>query len=209
MFHLPKSWMYTAPLPRTKSISAAPMLTLGGSLSIDGEPVDVDGWPCTVGHNWGMQHAERWLWLHADAETGEGPLWLDVVVGRIRLGPLTTPWIANGALSIGGRRHRLGGVRPRAGTRVVEHERGATVRLRGSGISVAARSEIDLPRSVAWVYADPAGHTSEVVNSSVAVTTLTIRRDGHPLFEVTSPVSAFEVGGRERTFEVALQPFAD
>ena len=209
MFHLPKPWMYTAPIPRTKSISAAPALTLGGTLTIDGESIDVDGWPCTIGHNWGAEHAERWIWLHADAESGEGPVWLDVVIGRIRLGPVTTPWIANGALSIGGRRHRLGGVRPRAGTQVIEHDRGATIRLRGSAISVVARSEIDLPRSVAWVYAGPAGHTSEVVNSSVTRTTLTIRRDDHPELELTSPVSAFELGGRERAFEVALQPFAD
>jgi hypothetical protein len=216
MFHLPKPWMYTAPIPRTKSISAAPVLTLGGTLTVDGEDVDVAGWPCTIGHNWGAEHAERWIWLHADADDAaatatatKGRVWLDVVIGRIRLGPVTTPWIANGALSIDGRRHRLGGVRLRAGTQVVEHSSGATVRLRGSGISVVARSEIDLPRSVAWTYADPAGHTSEVVNSSVARTTLAIRREGHPALELTSPVSAFELGARERTFEVALQPFAD
>lgn len=209
MFHLPKPWMYTAPVPRTKSISVAPVLTLGGSLTVEGESVDIDGWPCTIGHNWGAEHAERWIWLHADAECGEGPVWLDVVIGRIRLGPLTTPWIANGALSISGRRHRLGGIRPGAGTGVTEHATGATVRLRGSGIIVEARPEIELPRSVAWVYADPAGHTSEVVNSSVARTSLTIRRDGHPPLDVASPVGAFELGGRERAFEIALQPFAD
>ena len=209
LFHLPKAWMYRAPIPRTKSISAAPTLTLGGSLSIDGEAIDVDGWPCTLGHNWGGEHAERWMWLHADAGTGEGPVWLDVVIGRIRVGPVTTPWIANGAVSIAGHRHRLGGLRPRAGARVTENDRGATVGLRGNGISVEARTEIDLPRSVAWVYAGPAGDTSEVVNSSVARTTLTIRRDHGPPLELTSPVSAFELGARERAFEVALQPFSD
>jgi hypothetical protein len=209
MFHLPRPWMYSAPVPRTKSISAAPFLTLGGTLTVDGEGVDIEGWPCTIGHNWGSEHAERWIWLHADALVGAEPVWLDVVIGRIRLGPVTTPWIANGAVSIGGRRHRLGGIRPRSGTRVSEHDGGATVGLRGSGVSVVARAEIDLPRSVAWVYAGPAGHSSEVVNSSVARTTLTIRRDGHAEIEVTCPVSAFELGGRERAFEVALQPFAD
>ena len=209
--HLPHPWMYSSPVPRTKSISAAPLLTLGGALTVDGEDVDVEGWPCTIGHNWGTEHAERWIWLHADADAvaGEDAVWLDVVIGRIRVGPVTTPWIANGAVSIGGRRHRLGGVRPRAGTRVGEDDRGATVRLRGTGISVLARAEMDPPRSVAWVYADPAGHTSEVVNSSVARTTLTIRRDDHPELELTCPAGAFELGGRERAYEVALQPFAD
>ena len=29
----------------------------------DREP-RVDGWPGMVGHNWGAEHAERWIWLH-------------------------------------------------------------------------------------------------------------------------------------------------
>lgn len=201
--------MYTAPVPRTKSISAAPRLTLAGSLVVDGEPVDVGGWPCTIGHNWGAEHAERWIWLHADADLEDGPVWLDLVIGRIRLGPVTTPWIANGALSLAGRRHCLGGVFPGAGTGVTEHDRGATVVVRGHDLAVTARSEIDLPSGVAWTYADPAGHTSEVVNSSVARTLLTVEREGHPTIQVAAPVSAFELGAPRRAFDVPLQPFPD
>jgi hypothetical protein len=212
MFHLPRPWMYTAPLPRTKSLSAAPMLTLAGSLEVDGDAVAVDGWPCSIGHNWGAEHAERWIWLHADAvapaETGDGPVWLDVVVGRIRVGPVTTPWIGNGAVSVAGRRHRVGGLRPGA-TRVAEHDRGATVTVRGNGVTVEARSDIDLSRCVGWTYADPAGNTREVVNCSVARTALRIRRDGRPPLEVTAPVSAFELGAPRRAFDVPLQPFPD
>ena len=209
MFHLPKPWMYTAPVPRTKSISAAPMLRLAGSLQIDGKPVDIDGWPCTIGHNWGAEHAERWLWLHADGDAGEGPVWLDAIVGRIKLGPVTTPWIANGAVSIAGRRHRLGGVRFGVNTPVTEHDRGATVQLRGADITVELRAEVELPRCVGWTYADPAGHTSEVVNSSVARTDLRIERPGEATLEITAPVSAFEIGGHRRGLDVPLQPFPD
>jgi hypothetical protein len=204
MFHLPKPWMYRAPVPRTKSMSATPRCTVAGSLTVDGVAVDVDGWPCTIGHNWGAEHAERWIWLHADA----AEVWLDVVIGRIRFGPVTTPWIGNGSLSIGGRRHRLGGLRPGA-TRVVESGRGATVTMKGGGVTVEAGSEIDVPGSVGWTYADPAGKTREVVNSSVARTSLRIQRDGRPPLEVTAPVSAFELGAARRAIEVPLQPFPD
>lgn len=209
MFHLPKPWMYTAPVPRTKSISAAPLLRLAGSLQVDGQAVDIDGWPCTIGHNWGAEHAERWLWLHADGDAGDGPVWLDAIVGRIRLGPVTTPWIANGAVSIAGRRYRLGGLRFGVNTAVTEHDRGATLRLRGRGITVELRAEVDLSRSVGWTYADPAGHTSEVVNCSVASTVLRIDRPGGAPLEVAAPVSAFEIGGRRRALDVPLQPFPD
>jgi hypothetical protein len=209
MFHLPRPWMYTAPVPRTKSMSAAPMVTVTGSLMVDGQAVDVDGWPCSIGHNWGAEHAERWIWLHVDARAGEGPVWLDVIVGRIRLGPLTTPWIANGVVSIAGGRYRLGGLRLGLATPVTEQARGAAVELRGTGIAVDVAAEIDLGSCVAWTYADPAGHTREVVNSSVARIGLTIRREGRPPLEVTSPVSAFELGADRRVFDVPLQPFPD
>ena len=209
MFHLPKSWMYTAPVPRTKSLSAAPMLRLAGSLQIDGKPVDIAGWPCTIGHNWGAEHAHRWLWLHADGEAPEGPVWLDAIVGQIRLGPVTTPWIANGAVSVAGARHRLGGLRFGVNTPVAEHARGATVQLRGSDVTVELRADVDLPRCVGWAYSDPAGHTSEVVNCSVAKTVLRIERHNGPALEVTAPVSAYEVGGRHRAIDVPLQPFPD
>ena len=204
MFHLPKQWMYAASVPRTKSMSATPLCALQGSLAVDGDEITVDGWPCTIGHNWGVEHAERWIWLHADA----GHVWLDVVIGRVRLGPVTTPWIGNGSLSVDGQRHPLGGLRPGV-TRVAEAARGATVTMKSGGVSVEARTEIELHRAVGWTYADPAGHTREVVNSSVARTTLRIDRVGRPPLDVIAPVSAFELGAARRAFEVPIQPFPD
>jgi hypothetical protein len=214
MFHLPRPWMYRARLPRTKSTSATPHCSVTGSVTVDGVVVGAEGWPCTIGHNWGAEHAERWIWLHADgrrsagADADDGPVWLDVVIGRVRLGPVTTPWIGNGALSVAGERYRLGGLRP-GSTRVVEGGRGATVTMRGRGITVESRAEIDLVGAVGWTYADPAGQTREVVNSSLARTTLQIERDGRPPLEVTAPVSAFELGAPRRPFDVPLQPFPD
>lgn len=210
LFHLPRPWMYRAPVPRTKSISAAPALRLSGTLRAGGDQIAVAGWPCSIGHNWGAEHAARWIWLHADAESAhEGRLWLDAIIGRVRLGPVTTPWIANGAVSIGGRRHRLGGLCRGVATPVTEQESGASVVLRGDGISVEVRCDVDVHRCVAWSYADPAGRMSEVVNSSVARMFLTIERAGQPRLEATSPVSAFELGAEQRAFDVPLQPFAD
>ena len=56
-----------------------------------------------VGHNWGAQHAERWIWLHGVTEEGD---WLDAAIGKVKLGRVTTPWVASGALSLGGERPR-------------------------------------------------------------------------------------------------------
>ena len=63
--HLSPAWLYRAPLPRTKLTSPAPAASFDGVLELTGRgAIDCDGWPGMVGHNWGSEHAERWIWLH-------------------------------------------------------------------------------------------------------------------------------------------------
>src|SRR6202051_2256821 len=62
--HLPWEWLYRAPLPRTKLTSPAPAASFEGALEIGGQrALDLRGWRGMVGHHWGSEHAERWIWL--------------------------------------------------------------------------------------------------------------------------------------------------
>ncbi len=187
--HLSPDALYRAPLPRTKSESPLPSLRLSGRVG----DLELDGWPGMLGHNWGTEHAERWIWLHgvfADA-------WLDVVVGRVRVGPLLTPWIANGAVSVDGVRHR---VRGRA--RVDEDPLGATVRV--GGLTVEARSAPD--RVVVWRYSDPEPHSEHhTANGSVATLTATLA--GRRLH--TPHGGVYELGMREQDHGLVVLPFTD
>ena len=134
--HLPREWMYRAPLPRTKLESPLPSATFDGTLEVgEARPVEVAGWRGMAGHNWGAEHAATWIWLHGVAFEGEPGAWLDLSVGRVRVGPLLTPWIANGALHVGGERTRLGGPRP---ARVEATPEGC--RVETAGAVVEARS---------------------------------------------------------------------
>jgi hypothetical protein len=75
-----------------------------GLLQVDGREVSVSGWRGTAGHNWGSEHADSWVWLHA-ADFGAAPeAWLELVLARIRVGPARSPWTAMGALGLGGER---------------------------------------------------------------------------------------------------------
>jgi hypothetical protein len=70
--------------------------------------VSVSGRRGTVGHNWGAEHADCWVWLHA-AGFGTAPqAWLELVLARIRAGPARSPWTAMGAHGLGGRSRRAG-----------------------------------------------------------------------------------------------------
>src|SRR6476646_7910205 len=64
LLHLPRRWMYTARLPRTKLTSPAPAAVFDGTLVVGGTTIGVEGWPGLVGPNWGETHAEQWIWLH-------------------------------------------------------------------------------------------------------------------------------------------------
>ena len=206
--HLRSQLLYRAPLPRTKAPSPVPDLGVGGILVVDNIPVDMTGWTGMVGHNWGTEHAARWIWLRACGLGDDGSGWLDAVLGRVRVGPVLAPWTAFGALEIDGARHNLGGLLTR-GTSVAISGRAADIGLAGPGVSVSVRAEVLPKEMVGWEYADPGGHRHEVVNCSVAEMSLVVDRgDSRKTFH-PSRRGVLEIGGDRRAFDVPLQPFPD
>jgi hypothetical protein len=199
--HLPAAWLYRAPLPRTKLLSPAPAARFSGGLTVGGRSIEVDGWRGLAGHNWGAQHAERWIWLHGLTEDAD---WLDVAIGRVRIGPFTTPWVANGVLSIAGDRHVLRRVK------VNEYPAHCTFTVSGRGIEVRGTVEAPPERFVGWVYADPDGSEHHVVNCSIADMRLQVSRGGGASAELVVPhAAAYELGMRERDHGIAIQPYPD
>jgi hypothetical protein len=192
--HLPREWMYRARLPRTKLLSLTPAAVFDGRLEIDGERIEMHGWPGMVGHNWGEQHAERWIWLHGLGFAGRGPdTWLDVAVGRIRLGPATTPWLANGALALDGERYALGGLARHVA--LAETEDSCVLRLPGQGATVIASVSAPADAFAEWDYADPDGGRHRVVNCSVADLAIRVERPGRDVLELAAPGrAAYELG---------------
>lgn len=184
--------LYRAPLPRTKLEARVPDGLVTGVLDVDGHGVEVSGWRGTVGHNWGSEHADCWVWLHA-AGFGTAPeVWLELVLARIRVGPARSPWTAMGALSLGGERIPLGGLgrRPRVAA--------CPGRLTASVPSPAARLQLAVitadDDAVAVAYADPRGGTRAVRHAALAGVELTLARHGKREFTLSSNCGAYEYG---------------
>lgn len=208
--HLPRDWMYTARLPRTKTLSPYPAASFSGRVRHGDREVELDGWPGMVGHNWGAEHAERWIWSHGAAFEGFDGAFLDLVMGRVKMGPLTTPWIANGLLVLDGERFRLGGLERVRSTNVDERPDGCSFTLTGRGIRVSGRVGAPRERFVGWVYADPHGPEHHTVNCSISDMALTVSRDGRPDVELrVDGGAAYELGMRERDHGMTIQPFPD
>jgi hypothetical protein len=211
--HLPHGLLYRAPLPRTKLTSPMPAASFDGTLELEGRdgPIELRGWPGMVGHNWGAEHAERWIWLHGTGFEGEPGAWLDVALGRVRVAGRLTPWVANGALSLDGRRHRIGGLRTR-GLRVEETVAGCELELSGEhGLKITARAAVPGESRAGWRYSDPDGKAHDVVNCSVAALELDVRLAGESAARTlrTAHGGVYELGMRERDHGVEIAPFDD
>lgn len=206
--HLPRPWMYRSPLPRTKLESPLPAATFSGSAAVGDRTLELDGWAGMVGHNWGSQHAERWIWLHGVLFEDRPDAWLDLSIGRVRIPPVTTPWIAAGVVSIDGRRIALGGPLHRPSVEEDPLALNLAVGGKGARLELTARSPRE--QTVVWRYADPDGHEHQVANCSIAAIDAVLHLDGQPPVRLrTAHGGAYELGMRETTHGLPVQPFTD
>lgn len=192
--HLPRDWMYTARLPRTKLVSPSPSAVFDGSVVVGGRSIDVSGWTGMVGHNWGEQHAEQWIWLSGLDFAGAGrDTWLDVAIGRVKVGPVTTPWIANGALSLHGLRLPLGGLGRRVAVTAADDR--CSLRIPSAKGMVSATVSAPREAFVEWDYANPDGSVHRVRNCSVADLVMSLERPSQEAVElIADGRAAYELG---------------
>ena len=209
LHHLPSERMYDAGLPKTKLLSPHPGAMFDGFVEIDGERVELRGWPGMVGHNWGSEHADTWVWLHGAALGTGGDGFFDLAAGRIKIGPLRSPWLGNGMLALDGERHRLGGLKPRA-SKIDARPGRCEFIVRGDGVTIHGVASAPLERTVGWEYADPAGGTHDSLNCSIADLELNVSREGRPDVVLNvEGAAAYELGTGEGGHGVPIQPFGD
>jgi hypothetical protein len=208
--YLPADWLYEAPLPRTKFVAPVPDAVFDGKLEVAGRSIDISGWPGMIGHNWGTEHAERWVWLEGTGFAGAAGTWFDAGAAKVRLGRRVSPWVPSGMLALDGVRHRLGGLGAIRSSSIEESADGCSFVLPGKNLVVRGRVEAPRKAFVGWVYADPTGDEHHTINCSVADLELTVERPGVPDRRLTlRGGAAYELGMRETDHGIPIQPFAD
>jgi hypothetical protein len=208
--YLPADWLYRAPLPRTKFIAPFPNALFDGQLTIEGEAVQIRRWPGMIGHNWGTEHAERWVWLEGSGFPDSGETYFDAGAARVRIGPWITPWIASGMLMLEGEAHRLGGFRFIRSASIKESAGSCSFVLRGKEILI--RGEVSAPKKdfVGWLYADPEGPQHNTINCSAADLELVIERPGSRSRHLSLAAgAAYELGMRETDHGIPIEPYPD
>ncbi|HVO56016.1 MAG TPA: hypothetical protein VMT37_16530 [Solirubrobacterales bacterium] len=208
--YLPADWLYEAPLPKTKFVAPMPDVRFEGRLTIDDEPLELTAWPGMIGHNWGSEHAERWVWLEGTGFPDAPGTYFDAGAARVKLGSRASPWIPSGMLMLDGEPHRLGGLGAIRAARIEEGPTVCSFVLPGKDIVVHGRVSAPEKDFVGWVYADPAGPEHNTVNCSVADLELTVERPGLPPRQLTLAAGgAYELGMRETDHGIPIQPYPD
>jgi len=214
--HFKQALLYRAPLPRTKLTSPAPAASFDGTIELPGRTLRLNGWRGMVGHNWGSEHAARWIWLHGVGFQEDPTAWLDVALGRVLVAGRLSPWLANGAISLNGRRLHLGGLATR-GLRVAESAERCSLSIPGEdGLTLQAHVDTPPGSAARWRYTDPRAHNPsqqtgaspsrsaasglpagehDVVNCSVAALALNVRLRGEAARTLhTAHGAAYELG---------------
>src|SRR5206468_3462490 len=123
-------------------------------------------------------------------------------------------WIANGAVSVGGVAHRLGGLGHVPGVRVVAAPGRLEAIVPGARVHIRVAVHADLDQVVAFRYggvgADPRAGERDVLHAGLAEVHLGVRRPGRTSAELaTAAGGAYELGSRALAHGVTLQPYPD
>jgi hypothetical protein len=191
--------MYGWPVPRAKPVSIHPDTTLAGTVTVGGRAIQVDGWRGCIGHNWGPEHTPEWVWMQTSRFTGAPGAWFDGSLGRVKVGPVLTPWLGSAWLALDGTRHRLGTALTMHATRMAVASDGCRFTLRGSGISVEGHVQAPPPQSIAWWYSDPSDSGRHVVHCSIATLTLEVKLGRSPGRTLVAQSGAGYEHGSSRT----------
>lgn len=211
LHHFPAQWMYERPLPRTKLLSPHPSASFDGIVDLDGERIVLEDWPGMVGHNWGAEHAESWIWIHGATVGDDGSRgYVDLGAGRVKVGPLVTPWVVNGEIVHRGERMRVGGLGRQLRTRVDADPTRCEFTV--SGHKLVARGSVSGPSEhfVGWIYADPVGPEHHSLNCSIADLRVDVTRHGRKDLAISvEGAASYEFGTRRTDHGIPMQPFAD
>ena len=164
----PYAGMYTFRLPKSKVLTPYPDSRFGGTVEVDGTQWAVEGLPGMQGHNWGEEHAHYYGWVQGTVFDDGTEGFFEGFSGKVKIGPLVTPFVSMAFLRVGDRIWRFDGPSSWLSGKVdLVTDRwtfdipGATHRVRG---------EIGAPRErfAGLRYYDPTGRVSYCLNSKVS-----------------------------------------
>lgn len=187
--------LYRGGFPAAKSLVSLPLARFSGSLSVNGESIDVADWVGSQNHNWGSRHTDLYAWGQVAGFDTHPQSFLEIATARLRFGPWWTPPITPLVLRHRQREYALTGLVQALGARgsfgYFDWEfKSATAEVDIEGVIAAPREAF-----VGLDYFNPPGGVKHCLNSKIASCTLHFRdkRAGTTEILETRSRAAFEI----------------
>jgi hypothetical protein len=150
------------------------MARFSGTMTVNGESLEIDDWVGSQNHNWGVRHTDRYFWGQVCGFDDAPDSFLEVASARLKLGPLWSPLITLVVVRHAGKEYAcnsfLQGIRARASYDYF------TWRFASATKAVRIEGELSAPPEafVGLRYRNPPGGIKHCLNSKVAACTLSI-----------------------------------
>ena len=208
--HFPMPGMYDGAFPKAKTLSPAINTLFAGTATVNGRTFDLADKRGMQGHNWGVKHADSWVWTHCNQFREDSGAVFEAVSSRIKVGPLTSPQLtilhfddgAGEPLTINGWVNMVA---------ATSDLRGLYWRFRGSDGVRGVEGFFSAPpeRFVGINYKDPDGRKTHCLNSKVADGEIHLLRKEDGIWRLTrsltvTAAAALEIGLKDETRGVRI-----
>ena len=92
LFLIPRS-LYSGGFPKAKSLVGTPLAGYDGTLTVNGQTVEIDGWVGSQNHNWGSQHTDYYAFGQVAGFDDAPGSFLEVITAQTKVGPVKTPFM--------------------------------------------------------------------------------------------------------------------
>ncbi|MEH6345975.1 MAG: tocopherol cyclase family protein [Bermanella sp.] len=106
---LPQKY-YKRALPKAKALVSLPNALFKGTITVNGQPIEIDNWRGSENHNWGSQHTDEYAWGQVCGFDNMPDSFLECSTARVKLGPIWSPWLNLAVLRVGQEEYRFNGV---------------------------------------------------------------------------------------------------
>jgi hypothetical protein len=185
--------LYEKGFPKAKALVGSPHAMYTGSLDVDGERVDINGWVGSQNHNWGSKHTDAYAWGQVAGFDDAPHVFLECSTARVKVGPLWSPRFTLVVLRVGNETFSLNtlgqALRGRGSYEFFTWQFGSSY----AGVRIHGRIEAPRAAFVGLTYLNPPGGSKTCLNSKVARCEVTLERGGEAQTFTTKTRAAFEI----------------
>ncbi len=185
--------LYATRLPRAKALVPQPLAKFTGTITIDGEPVEIADWVGSQNHNWGSRHTDRYAWGQVAGFDEAPDAFLECSTARIKVGPIWTPPLSPVVLQLGGETLAWNGLVQTARALGAYAPYQWHLESTGKPGKIDIRIRTDAHDVVALRYGNPPGGSKICLNSKLAYCEVTVERKGRLPVVLHSDRAAFEI----------------